>query len=73
MSFGGEQVMHAKKAYVSFYAIPLLIKALFNVVFSLIPHEIIISQTKRVILLHIFSSERLNQILQLAGECPSSI
>ena len=43
MSFGGEQVMHAKKAYVSFYAIPLLIKALFGAMFSLIPREIIIS------------------------------
>ena len=65
--------MRAKKAYVTLYVTPLLIEALFGEKYSLVPREAIVYQSKHMIVMHFFSVERLNQILQLAGDCPSSV
>ena len=73
LTFGQERVMRAKKAYVTLYVTPLLIEALFGEKYSLVPRKAIVYQSKHMIVMHFFSVERLNQILQLAGDCPGSV
>ena len=73
LQLGQERVMYAKKAYVTLYVTPLLIEALFGKKYSLVPHETIVYQSKHMIVIHFFSVEHLNQILQLAGDCPGSV
>ena len=52
---------------------PLVLKGVFGCDFCLTPCEIIVHKTKNMTVLHIFSAERCNDILKLAGECPGSI
>jgi len=73
ISLGKERIQRRKAAYICLSAFPSLVKAVFGDNYCLLPRENIVKQTKKCIIIHIFSAESINSLLTLSGENPCEL
>ena len=72
MSIRYESVRIGKYIYKQLYISPSLRKSLFGKIFEIVKNEIVSKTAKRTIL-HVWSLNRIKQILTLANECASTV